>query len=299
MDYDVIIIGSGFGGSVAALRLAQRGRRVAVLEQGRRITPDDMRAADESLRRLLWLPRLGMHGFFVQHIFRHVGIVGGVGVGGGSLVYAAVLLEPGRAFFEDPAWHNLAVDWAAELRPHYATARQMLGSAPNPHHGLMDDYLRQTASDLGAGHTFDTVPLGIYFSDRPGRKRLIPILLAAARPAAAAPAAAAASPAAPTGPKTAWTKTTSTWPSSLARPSCPSGRPPSSGRCPAVATKSRCAIRWSAGSGCSLCEHSRWWWPPGCWARCNYCFTAVTWPARCRPFRPAWGSRCAPTVKRW
>ncbi|MCA9991449.1 MAG: GMC family oxidoreductase [Anaerolineales bacterium] len=170
MDYDVIIIGSGFGGSVAALRLAQRGRRVAVLEQGRRITPDDMRAADESLRRLLWLPRLGMHGFFVQHIFRHVGIVGGVGVGGGSLVYAAVLLEPGRAFFEDPAWHNLAVDWAAELRPHYATARQMLGSAPNPHHGLMDDYLRQTASDLGAGHTFDTVPLGIYFSDRPGEE---------------------------------------------------------------------------------------------------------------------------------
>ena len=114
MDYDVIVVGSGFGGSVCALRLAQKGYRVAVLEQGRRIGPADMEAAAKSLRKLFWLPALGLKGFFSQHIYRHVGIVGGVGVGGGSLVYAAVLLEPKRTFFEDPAWGRLGVDWAGE-----------------------------------------------------------------------------------------------------------------------------------------------------------------------------------------
>ncbi|MEZ4643530.1 MAG: GMC family oxidoreductase [Chloroflexota bacterium] len=163
MEYDFLIIGSGFGGSVSALRLAQKGYRVAVLEQGRRITPADMEAADQHLSKLFWLPKLGFKGFFTQHIFRHVGIVGGVGVGGGSLVYAAVLLEPKPAFFGDPAWANLGVDWAAELRPHYATAAHMLGRTQNPYLGEMDERLRETAVSLNADATFATAPLGIYF----------------------------------------------------------------------------------------------------------------------------------------
>ena len=163
MDYDYLIIGSGFGGSVSALRLAEKGYRVAVLEQGRRVTPADMEAANRSLFRLFWLPGLGLKGFFQQTFFRHIGIVGGVGVGGGSLVYAAVLLEPKPAFFADPSWADLGVDWRAELAPHYATALRMLGREINPRLGPMDDYLRQTAQAMGAGATFGPVPLGIYF----------------------------------------------------------------------------------------------------------------------------------------
>ena len=117
MDYDTIIIGSGFGGSVPALRLSEKGYRVAVLEQGRRVSPTDMRDADRSLRKLFWIPRIGFRGFFVQHFFRHVGIVGGVGVGGGSLVYAAVLLKPADAFFTDAAWAHLGTNWKRELEP--------------------------------------------------------------------------------------------------------------------------------------------------------------------------------------
>jgi cholesterol oxidase len=170
MDYDVIVIGSGFGGSVSALRLAEKGYRVAVLEQGRRIGPEDMAAADRNPLKLFWLPLLGLQGYFSQDVLQHVGVVGGVGVGGGSLVYAAVLLEPQPAFFRDPAWAHLGVDWRAELAPHYATAARMLGRAPNPYQDVMDGYLRETAVALNAAHNFDTIPLGIYF-DGPGETR--------------------------------------------------------------------------------------------------------------------------------
>jgi len=119
LDYDAIIIGSGFGGSVSALRLAEKGYRVAVLEQGRRAEPADLEETAQGPRRLFWAPALGLNGYFTQHIFHHVTIVGGVGVGGGSLVYAAVLLEPKAAFFHDPAWTDLGIDWGLELAPHY------------------------------------------------------------------------------------------------------------------------------------------------------------------------------------
>ncbi len=166
MDYDYIIIGSGFGGSVSALRLAEKGYRVAVLEQGRRVSPDDMTAAARSLSRLFWLPGLGMKGFFSQRIFRHVGVVGGVGVGGGSLVYAAVLLEPKPVFFAEPTWSGLGVDWQAELAQHYETAKRMLGRTTNrPRYTQMDHWLRATAEKMGAGETFGRVPLGIYFGE--------------------------------------------------------------------------------------------------------------------------------------
>jgi cholesterol oxidase len=161
MDYDVLIIGSGFGGSVPALRLTEKGYRVGVLEQGRKVSPDDMRAADRSLRELFWIPQIGFRGFFVQHFFRHVGIVGGVGV----LVYAAVLLKPGEAFFRDRAWADLGVDWKEELSTHFDTAAAMLGRTPNPDHGKMDDWLQATAEAMGAGDTFGPVPQGIYFGN--------------------------------------------------------------------------------------------------------------------------------------
>ena len=165
MDYDIIIIGSGFGGSVPALRLSEKGYRVAVLEQGRSVSPDDMRGADRSLRKLFWIPKIGFRGFFVQHFFKHVTIVGGVGVGGGSLVYAAVLLKPGDAFFEDRAWAQLGVDWKEELATHFDTATAMLGRTTNPDHGKMDDWLQATAEAMGAGDTFGPVPQGIYFGE--------------------------------------------------------------------------------------------------------------------------------------
>jgi cholesterol oxidase len=166
MDYDYIIIGSGFGGSVSALRLAEKGYRVAVLEQGRQVSPDDMLAATHSLRKLLWLPGLGMKGFFSQRIFGHVGVVGGVGVGGGSLVYAAVLLEPKPAFFAEPTWSGLGIDWQAELAPHYEAAGRMLGrTRPPARYGQMDHWLRATGEQMGAGATVGRVPLGIFFGN--------------------------------------------------------------------------------------------------------------------------------------
>lgn len=161
-DFDVLVVGSGFGGSVAALRLSQKGYRVGVLEQGRRVSDADLVGAGRSVRDLFWLPVLGLKGIFQQHFFRHVTIIGGVGVGGGSLVYAAVLLEPPRSFFQDPAWGNLGIDWEAELRPHYSTAAQMLGRAMYTEVHTQDRYLQQAAQSMGAGESFGGVPLGIY-----------------------------------------------------------------------------------------------------------------------------------------
>jgi len=164
-DYDALVIGSGFGGSVAALRLSEKGYRVAVLEQGRRIEIPDMQAADQGPLKLFWMPSLGLKGFFTQSVYRHAVIVGGVGVGGGSLVYAAVLLEPGQAFYQDPAWSKLGIDWKSELQPHYQTAARMLGRATVSQIDVMDLHLQRTADVLGAGSSFGPVPLGVYFGE--------------------------------------------------------------------------------------------------------------------------------------
>ncbi len=127
---DAVVIGSGFGGSVAALRLAEKGYRVVVLEQGRRVRARDFPRSNWNLPRWLWSPALGFHGIMQMRFFEHISIVAGVGVGGGSLVYANTLPTPRRAFFENPSWAHLA-DWESELEPHYRTARRMLGATRN------------------------------------------------------------------------------------------------------------------------------------------------------------------------
>jgi cholesterol oxidase len=165
VDFDFIIIGSGFGGSVSALRLAEKGYRVAVIEQGRRVSPEDFEKGNHSVRHLLWMPALGLRGYFFQRVLKDVGIFGGIGVGGGSLVYAAVLLKPRPGFYQDPAWAGLGRDWAQELAPHYETASHMLGVTPNPYTDIMDTYLAETAEAMGSGSTYGPVPNGIYFGE--------------------------------------------------------------------------------------------------------------------------------------
>lgn len=169
LDADVLVIGSGFGGAVSALRLAEAGQRVIVTEQGQRIGPEEMRAAKaRPYTRLNWAPALGQRGYFSQRIFRHVGILGGVGLGGGSLVWGAVMLPPKPRFYAADVWQRLGLDFEAELAPHLDTARRMLGVATNPRMSAQDDFLRATAQRMGAGETFGPVPQAIHFGE-PGR----------------------------------------------------------------------------------------------------------------------------------
>ncbi|NOY69522.1 MAG: GMC family oxidoreductase [Deltaproteobacteria bacterium] len=163
MEYDYAIIGSGFGGSVSALRLAEKGYSVVVLEQGNRVTPEDMEEGDSDIRRLNWMPFLGMTGYFSQDFFRHVTLVRGVGVGGGSIVYAAVLLMPKDDFYKDPAWSALGIDWKKVLAPHYDTAVKMLGVTENPSMDIQDEFLEKTAEAMNAQNSFGPTPNGIYF----------------------------------------------------------------------------------------------------------------------------------------
>lgn len=165
---DHLVIGSGFGGSVAALRLAEKGCRVAILEQGESLTAERIERADRSLRRFLWAPQFGADGYFTQDFFRHLAVIGGVGVGGGSLVFAAVLLRPKDAFYADRAWSGFGIDWKAELAPHYDRAEQMLGRTMAPRLSRQDELLRLTAADMGAEETFGPVPLAVYFG-QPGQ----------------------------------------------------------------------------------------------------------------------------------
>ncbi len=161
-DADVAVIGSGFGGSVAALRFSEKGYRVVVLEKGRAFEERDFPTSNWNLPRWLWMPRLGFQGPFALHFFRHVTVLSGVGVGGGSLVYAAVLEEPSSPFFRHPAWRELN-RWQAVLRPHYDTARRMLGAAPTPREGPADLALKTLARELGLVKAYRTTHVGLSF----------------------------------------------------------------------------------------------------------------------------------------
>jgi len=162
LDFDYIIIGSGFGGSGSALRLSEKGYKVLVLEKGKWWKPEDFPKSNWNLRRFLWAPKLGCRGIFKISIFRHVTIYSGVGVGGGSLVYANTLPVPKQDFFTAPSWGHLA-DWQQELKPYYDMALKMLGAAPNPVFHTGDHALKAVADDLGIGDRFDTVNVAVFF----------------------------------------------------------------------------------------------------------------------------------------
>lgn len=168
-DYDWIVIGSGFGGSVCALRLAEKGYRVAVLEQGRSYADEDFATSAWQLRRLLWAPWLGLRGILRVTPFRHVGVLSGVGVGGGSLVYANTLYQPeSDEFYRHPQWAELA-EWRTVLDPHYATARTMLGATEFCGDGPSERLMTQLATDLGVPRAVQPTPVGVFFG-KPGEK---------------------------------------------------------------------------------------------------------------------------------
>jgi cholesterol oxidase len=165
-DYDVIVIGSGFGGSVTALRLTEKGYRVGVLEAGRRFTDADFAKNSWHLRQFLWAPRLGCYGIQRIHALRDTLVLAGAGVGGGSLNYANTLYEPLPAFYADRQWGHIT-DWADELAPYYDQAKRMLGVVTNPTITPSDEVMRAVAEDMGVGETFHPTPVGVFFG-RPG-----------------------------------------------------------------------------------------------------------------------------------
>ena len=161
-DYDVLIIGSGFGGSVSALRLTEKGYRVGVLEAGRRFSDEDFAKTSWNLRKFLWAPKFGMYGIQRIHLLRNVMILAGAGVGGGSLNYANTLYVPPEPFFADPQWSHIT-DWRAELMPHYDQAQRMLGVVKNPTFTDADRIVKEVADEMGVGDTFVATPVGVFF----------------------------------------------------------------------------------------------------------------------------------------
>ncbi|WP_406159747.1 GMC oxidoreductase [Streptomyces canus] len=163
-DYDVIVVGSGFGGSVTALRLTEKGYRVGVLEAGRRFTRETLPRNSWDLKNYLWAPKLGMFGIQRIHLLGNVMVLAGAGVGGGSLNYANTLYVPPRPFFEDPQWRDIT-DWQEELKPYYDQARRMLGVRLNPTMTPSDVHLKAAAERMGVGDTFHMAPVGVFFGD--------------------------------------------------------------------------------------------------------------------------------------
>ena len=162
--YDVIVVGSGFGGSVAALRLTEKGYRVAVLEAGRRFDESSYPKTSWDARNFLWAPKLGCFGIQRISLLRDALILSGAGVGGGSLNYANTLYEPPSAFYADPQWSHIT-DWHAELSPYYDQAKRMLGVTTNPVTTAADEVLLAVAQDLGVGHTYRPTPVGVFFGN--------------------------------------------------------------------------------------------------------------------------------------
>ncbi len=214
------MIGSGFGGSVTALRLTEKGYKVGVIEAGPRFEDNDFASGTFDLKRYLWAPALGCYGIQRIDAVRDTMIVAGAGVGGGSLVYANTLYEPLDQFYKDPQWAGIT-DWKDELAPYYDQAKRMLGVVENPVRTPADDVMEKVATDMGVGDTFHPTPVGVFFGGpeaAPGRGGRRPVLRRRG-PRRATPASTAASAcrAAGTTPRTPWSRTTSTSPRSAAR----------------------------------------------------------------------------------
>lgn len=166
-DYDVLVVGSGFGGSVAALRLSEKGYRVGVIEAGRRFADEDFAKTSWRLNKYLWAPKLGLFGVQRIHLLKNVMILAGAGVGGGSLNYANTLYKPPSPFFEDSQWAGIT-DWERELTPYYEQAKKMLGVVTNPTITPSDEVMREVAEDMGVGDTFVRTPVGVFFGAKTG-----------------------------------------------------------------------------------------------------------------------------------
>lgn len=164
VDTDVLVIGSGFGGSVAALRLSEKGYRVTVLEAGRRFADSDFAETSWDLKNFLWAPKVGCYGIQRIHLLKDVMVLAGAGVGGGSLNYANTLYVPPEVFFKDRQWGHIT-DWQSELMPHYDMASTMLGVVTNPCEGVVEDAMRETAEEMGVGDTFFKTPVGVLFGE--------------------------------------------------------------------------------------------------------------------------------------
>lgn len=166
-NFDVVIIGSGFGGSVSALRLREKGYSVAVLEAGRRFRDKDFPKTSWRVHKFLYAPAIGCYGIQRIHVLPDVLVLAGAGVGGGSLVYANILYQPGDAYFNDAQWASIT-DWKSELEPWYDQARRMLGVIENPFFSPSDQAMKDAAEEMGVGHTFTMAPVGIYFGEGKG-----------------------------------------------------------------------------------------------------------------------------------
>ncbi len=160
--YDYVVIGSGFGGSVSAMRLAEKGYSVLVLERGKRFRDQDFASSNWQLTKYLWLPALGCFGILQISPFKDVFVLHGSGVGGGSLGYANVLMQPSDAMFANPTWSRLA-DWKNVLAPFYATARFMLGATENPRVSVADQVIQEVASHLGTAESYRPTEVGVLF----------------------------------------------------------------------------------------------------------------------------------------
>jgi cholesterol oxidase len=161
--YDYVVIGSGFGGSVSAMRLSEKGYRVLILERGKRFRDQDFPHTNWIFWKYLWMPALRCFGILQIRPFKDVIVLQGCGVGGGSLGYANVLMKPEARFFEAPAWQKMA-DWKTVLRPFYELAGQMLGVTPNPHMWPADHWMKEVASGFGREDTFRPTEVGVFFA---------------------------------------------------------------------------------------------------------------------------------------
>jgi cholesterol oxidase len=165
--WDVVVVGSGFGGSVAALRLSEKGYKVVVVESGRRFTDDELPKTSWRLPKFLWAPALGMFGIQRLALLNDVLVLSGSGVGGGSLVYGNTLYEPLDDFYADKQWAHIT-DWREELAPHYEQAKRMLGVVENPVETPADQVMLDVATDMGVAESFHRTNVGVLFGERPG-----------------------------------------------------------------------------------------------------------------------------------